>query len=1057
MMALRFSSQGRWLSLAILTILCVFIPADAASEELLAGKPIEQVLEPNSVETYDVALNAGEFLHLSVEQLELEVSATLFALDGTRLIAASGPGAPGATLPSFTISFVAPAAGRYRLEFRPGAGSRTNVRYRVRLDPPRAATSEDERVAAACRTFHEANQLAQQARLAPEAQRQDYFRRSVQPYRQAFEQFTLLGDLEGKAGALASLGWTYSRINELEESEHSLNLAAQAWRELGNVRMETGILLLTSILGEQRGHLNNALAKANDALTLARKLSDSALQRSALTRLAAISNNLGNLADGINYQKQLLDLEPSPDTDAAARYLGNIAVGYFRLNEKRTSIAYRERSAAIYRAKDRTKELIDTLDWIALMYSQLGDNLTARRYTEQIVKLGGTDDWRVEEASGDYARAIQIVRDAISRSHQQNAYRDEAAAWWWLSGLYQRSNRLNEAKEALDHALPAWTQPKDPQYIEFLASIAGAYQGLGLHQRALDLFKEYLNAILLRGVEGYPQYPVFLSTMAKTERDLGLLDDARRHLETAISIRENDRARIASPQLRASYFSPSRRIYDIYIDVLMHQHARAPQEGHDIEAFEASERARANGLMAGLGDVAAQIREGIDSKLTQRERSLEDRINELAISQRQGRSVGSEIQRLTGDLELLRGEIRRASPRYAVLTEPAPLNLREIRTQLLAPGTTLLEYALNPEGNSYVWVITNDSLHGFPLPAQPVIEKAARRVHELLTARQQKPEDEYLKAATDLSDLILRPVANFIQGQRLLVVADGALASVPFTALPHAKTHQPLVASHEIVRLPSASALAVLREAVAARGAAPNRSVAVLADPVFDATDERLVAARNTNKPGYPELLERALHEMDGPLPRLAFSRREAEAIKSAAPAGSVSLNLDFNANRAFATSSALNKYRIVHFATHGFVNNDAPELSGIVLSLVDRQGKPQDGFLRLHEIYNLHLAADLVVLSACQTAVGNELSGEGVIGLSRGFLYAGAARVMASLWTVDDRATAELMGRFYRKLLSEHMTPSAALRSAQLEMRQLPRWSSPYFWAAFELQGEWK
>ena len=263
--------------------------------------------------------------------------------------------------------------------------------------------------------------------------------------------------------------------------------------------------------------------------------------------------------------------------------------------------------------------------------------------------------------------------------------------------------------------------------------------------------------------------------------------------------------------------------------------------------------------------------------------------------------------------------------------------------------------------------------------------------------------------------------------------------------------------SHEIIRLPSASALAVLREAVAARGVASNRGVAVLADPVFDAADERLTVARNSNTRGYPEELGLALNEIGEPLPRLAFSRREALAIQSAAPAGSVSLNLDFRANRAFATSSALSGYRIVHFATHGFVNNAAPELSGIVLSLVDRQGKRQDGFLRLHEIYNLHLAADLVVLSACQTAVGNELSGEGVIGLSRGFLYAGAARVMASLWTVDDRATAELMSRFYRKLLSEHMTPSAALRSAQLEMRQLLRWSSPYFWAAFELQGEWK
>jgi len=225
---------------------------------------------------------------------------------------------------------------------------------------------------------------------------------------------------------------------------------------------------------------------------------------------------------------------------------------------------------------------------------------------------------------------------------------------------------------------------------------------------------------------------------------------------------------------------------------------------------------------------------------------------------------------------------------------------------------------------------------------------------------------------------------------------------------------------------------------------------------VFDLADERLGAVR-PKKENYSEFLQRSLDETGLGIPRLVFSRREADAITAAAQAGTVRRALDFNANRAFATSAALGGYRIVHFATHGLLNSEVPELSGIVLSLVNEKGKPQDGFLRLHEIYNLNFHADLVVLSACQTALGNQITGEGVIGLSRGFLYAGAARVMASLWTVDDRATAELMGRFYRKLLSEHMTPAAALRAAQLEMQQIPRWSSPYYWAAFELQGEWK
>src|SRR5205085_9833483 len=129
---------------------------------------------------------------------------------------------------------------------------------------------------------------------------------------------------------------------------------------------------------------------------------------------------------------------------------------------------------------------------------------------------------------------------------------------------------------------------------------------------------------------------------------------------------------------------------------------------------------------------------------------------------------------------------------------------------------------------------------------------------------------------------------------------------------------------------------------------------------------------------------------------------------------------------------------------------------SGVVLSLLDREGKPQEGFLRLHEIYNLRLTADLVVLSACQTGLGNDVKGEGLIGLTRGFMYAGAKGVVASLWKVDDEATAELMKRFYAGMFTQGLTPAAALRQAQLEMWQSRRWHEPYYWAAFVIQGQY-
>jgi len=283
-----------------------------------------------------------------------------------------------------------------------------------------------------------------------------------------------------------------------------------------------------------------------------------------------------------------------------------------------------------------------------------------------------------------------------------------------------------------------------------------------------------------------------------------------------------------------------------------------------------------------------------------------------------------------------------------------------------------------------------------------------------------------------------------------------------------------LMAEHEIVSLPSASALSVIRGEIAGRQPAAN-TVAVLADPVFELNDQRVTARSQggaassggqlqqqaSPSRSLPSEFERAVRSMrpnaQTALPRLPFTRDEADAIMAIAVSGARLNALDFQANRATAMSDELSRYRIIHFATHGLLNSEHPELSGLVFSLIDEQGRPQNGFLRLHEIYNLRLPAELVVLSACQSGLGKQIKGEGLVGLTRGFMYAGAPRVVASLWQVNDLATAELMKRFYSGMLKDGLRPAAALRAAQIEMFNQKQWSSPYFWAAFVLQGEWK
>jgi CHAT domain-containing protein len=333
-----------------------------------------------------------------------------------------------------------------------------------------------------------------------------------------------------------------------------------------------------------------------------------------------------------------------------------------------------------------------------------------------------------------------------------------------------------------------------------------------------------------------------------------------------------------------------------------------------------------------------------------------------------------------------------------------------------------------------------------------------------------------------LSRMLLGPVASQLGKKRLAIVADGALQYIPFAALPAPSPGngewrksgvepQPLFVEHEIVSLPSASTLATLRRETAGRKPA-EKSLAILADPVFTDDDTRVrrivskavarradsdekdVASRQMLRSGR----ETGVMGPDVGFGRLLSTRREAAAISALVPERERMQALDFEASRTTALRPELGEYRIVHFATHGMLNNIHPELSGIVLSLVDEAGQQQDGFLRLQDIYNLKLSAELVTLSACQTGLGKEIKGEGLIGLTRGFMYAGAPRVVASLWKVDDRATSELMKRFYQGMLGpERLSPAGALRQAQLSIWKQRQWRAPYYWAAFVLQGEWK
>jgi CHAT domain-containing protein len=589
-----------------------------------------------------------------------------------------------------------------------------------------------------------------------------------------------------------------------------------------------------------------------------------------------------------------------------------------------------------------------------------------------------------------------------------------------------------------------------------------------------------------------------LADLAGTLHDQDQLDSAAQLYQQALGELEVKTAGLGGvDEDRSRYRAQHDRYRREYVDVLMAQ-------GHGEIAFQVLEGSRGRTLLETLSRDQVNIREGVNTSLLDHERDLRQSLNaktQYRIRLLNGEHAGAQLAAVDAEAaELLdryqqvEAEIRTKSPKYAALTQPQPLSVKEIQ-QLLDPETTLLEYSLGEE-RSFVWVVGQDSLAAYELPKRSEIESVARRAYQLLTvrnshgpkgeteteteARWAKADADYFKTATNLSRMVLGPVEGLLQGKRLLIVSDGALQYIPFSALPTPdKPRTPLMVEHEVVNLPSASVVAELRRAALGRKE-PLKAVAVLADPVFDASDERLrkrtgtridsSTVESSGKLGpwskgssSAELLTRSAADLgfsrDGRsyLNRLIYSRQEAESIMAVTPVGKGMKILDFEASRSRAMSSDLAQFQIIHFATHGLLDSKHPELSGLILSMIDRHGKSQDGFLGLQDIYNLNLPVELVVLSACETGLGEEISGEGLIGLTRGFMYAGASRVVASLWSVSDVGTAELMGHFYKAMEQNKLRPAAALRTAQITMWKQKRWRSPYYWAAFQLQGEWK
>lgn len=906
---------------------------------------------------------------------------------------------------------------------------------------------------------------------------------------QALELDRAAGDAGGESDALSTRGLGLIGRGDTAGARTNFEAMLDAAKRAGDRVREADAHNDLGLLDFQMANAGEAERNYREALQIAREENEPVRAAQELSNLGALFGSLGENREGLRYYDEALPIRKTlAQPGSYANTLYNAAVSLTAVGEYQKALDDFQEALEIFRRVSHRSGEAYTLQQEALIAIRLGDNAKAAQGLNQALAIQrAISDRRAQVLTlnllgnlyfneKNYRDALTHYREAFEISQAAGYQREAVEAETATSGVLLANGEAREALEVAEKSLEICRKLGNKSATANALEDEGrAWRSLGDLDQAEEAFGQVL--ALRRETSEAEAEASSLADLARVHMDRHSLDRAAQEMDGAMAIVDSMRSRINSRQSQMELAASHRAFYDLAIDIEMQLH-------HPARALEISERARARGLLDLLSEARHDLRQGADRALLERERRVEelldakhDRLMRLlatAHTAAMETEERREVDGLVSEYQSIETEIRAKSPQYAALMQPRPLTLAGVQALLPETGTALVEYWLG-EKRSYAWTVSKSGCKGFTLPGRAEVEAMARRVYQALNARNDVREEslaqreqrlsaaraDFGRAAAQLSAAILAPLGRELNAPHLWIVADGALEYIPFAALPAPGMDAPLVREHEIAGLPSASVLAAVREQERTRRK-PDRTVAVFADPVFSAKDERVTGGKATplNPSAIRESVSRAAADSGvadssgNVLPRLLFSREEAEAIRKFAPPRQTLTELDFDANRTEAKSAELARYRVVHFATHGLIDSRHPELSGVVLSLVDRNGHPQDGFLRLHEIYNLKLNADLVVLSGCQTALGEEVQSEGLIGMTRGFMYAGSPQVLASLWSVRDRAIADLMRRFYEALLRRHETPESALRAAQLSMLAEPRWRDPYYWAAFTLSG---
>ena len=877
---------------------------------------------------------------------------------------------------------------------------------------------------------------------------------AIQLDSQALAAFEALGDVEQQYDCRRSIAWLRAVSGEYDDAIASLQTIlgeAVALKHIGEQSRAHASIALTYSRG---GELNEAIKhyRKSDELRM-----QTGLNEKFQSYIAALYARQGDYRTAIEKAHEEVDRQETENQlFLKAHSLRNLGVWYSELGEYAKSLDYSWRSIKLFQQLGYVHVANAGIGNLSEIYASLGDYSKAEHYTT-IALTSAHQHQDASEIQGNLGRLADIY---FKKGEPQKALPlwDQALAMAPAVGLpsfdatiylsrclyYERIGNYELALRDADAGLVIERRiSRKPDLAYALNREGFLHLKLGRPQEAVKFFHEALDIGESAGLREITwEARQGLGEIAVQQNRL---PEAMDYFRKAISDIEAIRGQNLAPDLKVNFFQDRLAVYQAAIAVLQRLHAADPTHGYDREAFRIAEQSRARAFLDGLAESKTRIARELSPEQRKRELQLTAAVSQANVrlmykNSSANQAALKQAEQALSDWTL---ELRNTNPRYQSLRYPDPYSVEQVRKELLRNGEALVEY-FTGDANLFAWVVTKSSSNMVKLLTIPRMNRLVREYRGLLSHH---PTGEaaltnYRDLSKRLHSALLAPLLSRTGGaDRLVIVPDGILFYLPFETLLSPRDRF-VVEDYMVSYVPSASAAGSLRREVRPGG---SRRLELLAfgDPTFE---------RTVNAPA-AELVRSAMESKGWKFAPLPNTRTEVNGIAALYPARASVVHLGKNASENNLKDDDLSRYKRIHFATHAVLDEENPLRSGIVLSLPGAKG--EDGILQPREIMDLDIRANLVVLSACETALGKTVRGEGMVGLTRAFFYAGVPLLVVSQWKVSDIGTAELMKSFYRQM-QQGKDASRALRDAKIEMMHSggASYAHPYYWAPFILAG---